>query len=428
MRGNVAMPLPGGRGVGGSTLINSAICFRCPDSILEEWHGEYGCDTVEIPRFGAYFDRIWETLGVTVQSLEIQRLNNIVFRDGARKLGLSAEFLPRSAPGCVGCGICQYGCPTGGKSSVDRTFLVEALATDNVGVYADCKIATIEAEGDRIRQVTGHILDPETQEPIGTVRARARTFVVSAGPIGSPSLLLRNHLADDTHCGRHLVVHPALPALAKFPFEIRPWHGVTQGCYVDCWEDGFLLQTYSVSPDQYFALLPTAVGDETMRYMSELAYIGSAGTLVHDEDSEGRIQMTPVGPDISYHLGEGDKRRLIDGLRMTGEVFFAAGAEEFMPAVVAAGVIRRPEDIVSRLPYDLPPHHLNAYASHPMGTCRMGSDPDWSVVDPQGRVWGWRNLHVADASVFPTSLGVNPQVTTMAMGLMIGEEIASRLT
>lgn len=426
MRGNVAMPLPGGRGVGGSTLINSAICFRCPDEILQEWREGHGCDTVDSARFEAYFDRIWETLGVTTQSLEIQRLNNIVFRDGARALGLKADFLPRSAPGCVGCGICQYGCPTGGKSSVDRTFLVEAMATGQVGVYADCRVRTATTEGRRITSVVGDILDPETQEPVGRVIARGKTFVVSAGPIGSPSFLLSNRLATDDHCGRHLVVHPTAPSLARFPFEIKPWHGVTQGCWVDCWDRGFLLQTYTVSPDQYFALMPTAVGEETMKYMADLRFVGSAGPLVHDEDSEGRVQVTPVGPDISYHLGEGDKRRLIDGLRMVGEVFFAAGATEYLPGRVGGGVVRSPGELEAALPHDLPAHHLAMYASHPMGTCRMGSDPEWSVVDPQGRVWGWRNLHVADASVFPTSLGVNPQVTTMAMALMIGDEIAAR--
>ncbi len=425
MRGNVVMPLPGGRGVGGSTLINSAICFRCPDSILESWRAEHGCTTVELDRFSRYFDRIWGTLGVTVQSLEIQRLNNTVFRDGAEALGLRGDFLARSAPGCAGCGICQYGCPTGGKASVDRTFLVEALATGRVAVYADCRVSVADAEQGEIREVRGQVLDPDSQQPIGTLRARGKTFVLAAGPIGSPSFLLRNRLASSDHCGRHLVVHPTTPGLARFPFEIRPWHGVTQGYYVDCWEEGFLLQTYTVTPDQYYALLPTAVGEDTMRYMADLAHIGSAGTLVHDEDSEGRVQMTPVGPDISYFLGDGDRHRLIEGLRMVGRVFFAAGAEEFLPGRIGGGVVKRPEDIDAALPFDLPAHHLVTYASHPMGTCRMGANSADSVIDPRGRVWGWKNLHVADASVFPTSLGVNPQVTTMAMGLLIGEEIAN---
>lgn len=112
---------------------------------------------------------------------------------------------------------------------------------------------------------------------------------------------------------------------------------------------------------------------------------------------------------------------------MVGRVFFAAGAEEFLPGRVGGGVVRREADIDAMLPLDLPAHHLVTYASHPMGTCRMGARAEDSVIDPSGQVWGWRNLHVADASIFPTSLGVNPQVTTMAMGLMIGEEVAARV-
>ena len=424
MRGNTVMALPGGRGVGGSTLINSAICFRCPDSILDDWHDNFGCHTVQKDRFHRYFDKIWETLAVTVQSERVQRLNNVVFKKGAEAMGLNGAFLPRSAPGCVGCGVCQFGCPTGGKASVDRTFLVDALATGNVGVYADCRIRTAESSGGKITAVTGQILDPETQEVRGEVVVHAERFVLSAGPIGSPAFLLANDLASSDHCGRHLVVHPAISGIGVYPFEIVPWHGVTQGYYVDMWDEGFLLQTFSLTPDQYYALLPTPVGVGTAEFASKMRYFGSAGALIHDEDSEGRVQMSPVGPDISYQLGEGDRRKLIEGLRLTGRVFFAAGAHTFLPSTIGVNIIERPEDIDAALPLDLPAHHMQVYASHPMGTCRMGSNASNSVVDAEGKVWGWDNLHVADASVFPTSLGVNPQVTTMAMGLMIGEHMA----
>jgi choline dehydrogenase-like flavoprotein len=91
---------------------------------------------------------------------------------------------------------------------------------------------------------------------------------------------------------------------------------------------------------------------------------------------------------------------------------------------MGAKPVRTTSEIAAAVPYDLPAHHLFLYASHPMGTCRMGGDPATSVVDPNGKVWGWANLRVADASTFPTSLGVNPQVTTMAIGLMVGESIA----
>lgn len=424
MRGNTVMALPGGRGVGGSTLINSAICFRTPDAILDGWREQQGLPTLTRERFHPYFDRIWETLGVTVQSHEVQRLNNLVFKEGAEKLKLNGAFLARSAPGCVGCGICQYGCPSGGKASVDRTFLAEALSTGNVGVYADCRLTTARTEGDRVTAIEGEILDPDTQKPVGSVRVRASTFLLAGGPIGSASFLLSNHLATGEHCGRHLVVHPAGGGLARFPYEIKPWHGVTQGYYVDRWSEGYLLQTYTVTPDQYFVLLPTGVGEETLQWIADLRYLASAGALVHDEDSEGVLRMTPLGPDIRYDLGEGDKRRLIEGLRMLGRVFFAAGANSYLPFRHGGGIVHREADIDRHLPLDLPPTHLQLYASHPMGTCRMAASEKQGVVDPHGRVFGWQNLRVADASVFPTSLGVNPQVTTMAMGLLVGQSIA----
>ena len=427
LRGNTVIPMPGGRGVGGSTLINSGICFRCPPSVLQTWRDEHGCETITNDRFGAYFDRIWETLGVTVNPVAVQRNNNLIFKSGAEALGLDGRFMARSAPGCVGCGICQYGCPTGGKTSADRTFLRQALSSGTVGVYANCRVERCETVGDHVVAVEGHTIDPETHEPVHGIRVRAETFIVSGGPVGSPLFLLRNGLADNTHCGEHLVVHPAVGTLARFAQEIRPWSGVTQGYYVDCWDEGFLLQTYTVSPDQYFLLLQTAPGPETLEILADLSHVASAGVLVHDEDSGGRVRWTPAGPDLSYFMGEGDRRRIIDGLRLCAEVFFAAGATAVAPGRLGHRPVTTMAEIRAALPHDVPASHLPIYASHPMGTCRMGADPETSVVDPHGRVWGWSNLRVADASVFPTSLGVNPQVTTMAMGLLVGHSVAGRV-
>lgn len=426
LRGNAVIPLPGGRGVGGSTLINSAICFRCPDPVMADWR-ERGVHTVTEERFHPYFDRIWETLGVSVNPVAVQRNNNLIFKQGSDALGLNGAFLARSAPGCVGCGICQYGCPTGGKMSVDRSFLAQAVATGRVGVYANCRIRRAETVGDKVVAVTGHTIDPETHQPGLPVRVEADTFVISGGPIGTPMFLLANGLADNAVCGRNLVVHPTIGSMARFEQEIRPWTGVTQGYYVDCWERGFLLQTYTVTPDQYFLVLQTRMGEATMSVLKDLKHMASAGTLVHDEDSSGRVQHTPAGPDLSYFLGDGDRRRLIEGMRLVAKVYFAAGALEVFPGVVGLARVKSEADIDRALPLDIPANQLMLYASHPMGTCRMGAEPESSVVDPHGRVWGWSNVRVADASIFPTSLGVNPQVTTMAMGLMVGHSIAGKV-
>lgn len=56
-----------------------------------------------------------------------------------------------------------------------------------------------------------------------------------------------------------------------------------------------------------------------------------------------------------------------------------------------------------------------------MGTARMGATLDRSVVDPAGRVWGYENLLVADASIFPQSSGVNPMWTIMATASRVAQ-------
>ena len=215
LRGNAIIPMPGGRGVGGSTLINSAICFKTPPEVMRRWREQDGCERVTDELFNPYFDRIWRTLGIGVNPVAVQRNNNLIFRDGVEKLGLKGDFMARSAPGCVGCGICQLGCPTGGKLSADRTFLNEAIARGTVGVYADCRISGLETRGDRVVAVTGEVLDPESQEARGVVRVEADTFVLAAGPVRTPDFLLSHGLARNEHCGNHLVIHPTTALMAK---------------------------------------------------------------------------------------------------------------------------------------------------------------------------------------------------------------------
>ncbi|MDP2316149.1 MAG: GMC family oxidoreductase [Pseudomonadota bacterium] len=416
-RGNAIIPLPGGRGVGGSTLINSAICFRTPAPVLAEWRGTFGCHHLTDEWMGGCFDRIWRTIGVTVNPPEVQRNNNHIFRQGAEALGLDGAWMARSAPGCQGCGTCQQGCSTGGKLSVDRTFLAEAVLTGLVAVHADCRVVGVETQGDRVLAVTGRTVRPQDYADEGTFRVRARAFVSSAGPVGSPRFLMANGLSDGP-VGQNLHVHPTAGVAARFDQEIVAWQGVTQGYYVDCWRDGYLLQTFSMPPDQYFLSFPL-VGDEMLAFMRDLRHYASAGVVVHDEDSVGAVTES----SLVYDLGDLDRTRILAGLRASARVFFAAGAKEVVPGAHGVGIIRSVEEIETVLHDNIPAHDIALYASHPMGTCRMGNDPARSVVDPDGRVWGWQNLHVADASVFPTSLGVNPQVTVMALGLTIGREV-----
>ena len=415
--GNGWLPVNGGRGVGGSTLINSAISFKTPAPIVEDWRERVGFDPDG--DFLEHVEHVWNTIGVAKNPPQVQGNNNHVFKRGAQALGWHAEFLDRSAPGCTGCGVCQLGCPSGGKNSVDKTYLALALR-HQVGVYADCKATGVETSGSRVVAVTGHTVDPETHEAVGRWRIKADKVLVSAGPIGSPRFLMANKLAPNGHCGQHLHLHPASGVYAIFHERIEHWRGVSQGTYVDRWEDGFLLQTATVTPDANFLGLTAQLGPEVNELMAQLPHMAIAGALIHDEDTVGRVSQD----GIFFEFGEHDRKVLLEGLRACSKLFFAAGAHTVLPSVVGAGPLTSADQVDSAISLDTPFHRILAVASHPMGTCRMGDDRTQSVVDPRGQVWGWDNLYVADASTFPTSLGVNPQVTVMAMGRMVGANIA----
>jgi choline dehydrogenase-like flavoprotein len=208
--------------------------------------------------------------------------------------------------------------------------------------------------------------------------------------------------------------------MARFEQDILPWSGVTQGYYVDRWERGYLLQTFNAMPDQVYVSLPYSLGSALVQGIRDLRHMAFAGPLVHDDDSAGGVGIQ----SLTFFLGDGDRKKVLAGIRETARVFFAAGALEVYTGVLGSRPLQGPADIDKVVADDIPARKLYLYASHPMGTCRMGADPEQSVVDPDGRVWGWDNLHVADASVFPTSLGVNPQVTTMAVALAVGEAAA----
>lgn len=412
------LPVNGGRGVGGSTLINSAISFRIPAPVLAGWRERTGFDPEG--DFEALTDEVWRTVGVLVNPEPIQGRNNTIFKEGAEKLGLKGAWLARGAPGCVGCGACQIGCPSGGKNSADRTFLAQAVLTGRVGVWADCKATGVVRDGDRIRAVTGLVLDPSSHEPIGRWEVRAKVFVLSGGPVGSPRFLMSTGLSRSEHVGRNLHLHPAAGIFAAFDEDIEHWRGVSQGYYVDGYDEGWLLETSTVTPDVNYVGLPVRLGPELNEVMADLRRLASAGAMVHDEDTEAWVGSST----LHYRFGEEDRRRLLRGLRACARVYFAAGARYAVSPVMDAPLMRREADIPKVLHDEVPMSRIMAISSHPMGTCRMGHDPRHAVVDTQGRVYGLRNLHVADASLFPSSLGVNPQITVMACGLMVGRAAA----
>lgn len=419
-------PMPGGRGVGGSTLINSAICYRAPDHVLSRWHRDLGLDRLASESLAPIYDRIEETIGVVEMHPLQARANNLFIKRGAERLGLDGRFIHRSAPGCVGCGICQLGCPTGGKGSVDRNFIPLA-EEDGAEICADVRVERILVRAGGAVGVEAIVSDIETDAPVGQLRVEADAVVLAAGAIGTPLLLLKQGIANRSGCvGRYLAIHPAVGTYGFVPDAINSWDGVPQAyaVFLDPAE-GILLQTYNAPPEIFFSSLPWS-GIDGMRRLRRMRNLAMCGAIVSDEGN-GSVSVGRRGKArIHYALGDVERWKLVRALRAIVRILFAAGGTEVFPGVGdGAGEWPKSEaEALAFLPDDTPEKALQVYASHPMGTCRMGVDPESSVVGPDGQSHDLRGLYIADASVMPTSLGVNPQMTVMALGILIGRAVA----
>lgn len=418
--GPVTFPVAAGRGVGGGTLVNSAICFRAPDYVLTEWAELLEDERYRPEAVAPIYEEIEERIQVVDLPLGIAGENNLIVKRGVEKLGLQGGLIRRNTPGCVGCGICNLGCPTGGKSSVDRNLIQDALAA-GLRIQADCRVERVLTEGERAVGVVGTLRNTETREVTGSIEVRAKKAVVlSAGSIGTPRLLWLDGLAERLGpVGDRLYLHPGTGLVGVCDHPVHMWRGATQGAYVFDPEHPHVLPHTFNAPPEVFVAQSGKVGLEAKELLKEINHLCGVAVMVHDK-GQGTVRARANGrAKLSYTWSDEDVQVLKEGLALSARVLFAGGAREvFVTGYKTArhsGVESLEEELKT-----LPLKHMNLYSSHPMSTCWMGVDRESSVLDSRGRTHRMAGLYVADAGMFPTSLGVNPQVTTMAMGTLTG--------
>ena len=420
--GNTFIPLPMGRMVGGSTAVNTATCWRTPDWVLDRWAHEEGLRELSPDAMAPYFERVERELQVAPSGEKILGGPARVVARGCDVLGYSHMPLMRNAPDCDGAGVCDYGCPTGAKRSTDVSYVPSALSRGAqlmTGVRAD----RVLREGGRVSGLEATALATGKR-----VRVRARATILSGGTVMTPMMLGRDPVAKRlAWLGKNLSIHPATTVSALFDEEIRGYATVPQGYCVDEFRrEGILLMGAS-APIDMGANMFAFTGRKLVDLMDAYDRIASFGVMVDDE-TRGRVVAGAGGrPLILYRLGRIERERLRRGVEIMARVYLAAGAREVYPAVHGHRTIRDAGDI-GRLAASLPAASdwlLTGF--HPLGTCRMATSPDRGVVSTDHQVFGAEGLFVADGSVVPSSVGVNPQVTIMAMSTRAADRIAQKL-
>ena len=419
--GRSIVPIPLGKAVGGTTVVNSGTCFRPPAHVLREWSSRWGIEGIDPGSMEPILRRVEETLSVRPVPDHLLGGNARVFERGVRALGYHGAPIQRNIDGCRGCGVCAYGCPSDAKQAMHLSYLPRAEAA-GARIYARCRVDRIAVEGDRVLAVEADILERETERVRGRLHVRPKLVVLAAGAIHTPLLLMANGLAGGSgQVGRNLSIHPAVSVSALFDEEVYGWRGTMQSYYMDDFAegDGLLFEVTSLLPGLALATLP-GTGPAVKENLARYKHLASVGLFVSDT-SRGRVLRMAGGrgePLVVYNLNRQDAARLLRGIAIAAEVFLEAGAKAVFPGLRGAGAVASRRDLEQLRrgpPLAGGPAALAPTGFHPMGTCRMGSDPASTVVDQYGRLHGLRNLFVADASVFPSCLGVNPQVTIMAV-------------
>ena len=414
--------LPIGRGVGGSTLINSGTCFRTPDFVLDSW----GMDGAEL---APLFESVEEALNVGPVGADIMGANGETMEKGRRELGYSGGPIRRNARGCHGSGVCAFGCPLDAKLGMHVTYLPLAVQA-GARIISGCRVEGLVIENGRAVGVRGSILDPESGAVQRDARfeVRANHVVLAAGAIYTPALLLRQRLANSSRqVGRNLRIHPGCGVLGVFDHDLFAWKGVMQSTYVDeKLRDGVLLEaTYPPPGVGYSAGGVGGKGSDLKDFLARYRQTAAAGLIISDTGT-GRVRATPGGGLlITYDLHTDDVRKTLKGIRLAAEVYLAAGAQEVHTLLPGMPAVRKREELdwITDGKWSAADLKLSAY--HPMGTCRMGKDPRSSVVDDFGRAHDLPGLVITDASVLPGSTYVNPQITIMALAARSARHLAA---
>ncbi|HUK65992.1 MAG TPA: GMC family oxidoreductase [Anaeromyxobacteraceae bacterium] len=432
---DLAITILQGRTVGGSTAVNWTTSFRTPERVLAHWRAVHGLDAFTTEALAPHFAAVEARLNIHEQPDEGVNANNRTLWDGAGKLGWARARTRRNVDGCANLGYCGMGCPIGARTSMDITYLPDAVA-HGARLYANTRAVRLEKTGRRVSAVHGEVLDSATDRPTGRrVLVRPRLVVLSGGAINTPALLLRSDIRLAGKVGARTFLHPVAGVLGLYPRPIEGFYGAPQSVASHEFVErgpgkiGFFLEAAPVHP----VLAATALGGFGALHESFMARLSHASALIAltvdgflPDEEGGTVSLRSDGRlRIDYPLRAEMWEALREGSKALARVHLAAGATAAYSLHEEPVEMRVESDVdkLDRAPWQ--PCRLQLFTAHQMGGCAMGQDPERSCTSAEFRLHAHENVFVVDGSVLPTSLGVNPQLTIFGLAHLAAEHVAA---
>ena len=432
---DLSVSLLQGATLGGGTTVNWMVMLRTPEWVLDEWKTRHGVEGMTPRDLAPVFQRIETEVHTSTVPDDAHSPNNRVLLDGARALGWAARPARINARNCLRTGFCGYGCRYGAKQGALQVFLPRAVRA-GARVFTSTRVERIEftEHGGAFPLKRLHATISKSGEQPRVLVVEAPVIIIAAGAIATPVLLQRSGLGGDA-VGRYLRLHPTTALFGDFDHEIYGAAGIPLSALCDehlrCDDGyGFWIECPPIHP-AITAVALSGFGAEHQRVMQRFRHLGGLLALVRDgadlDMSNGEVNAARGGRTrIRYRLGPRDASNMIAAITSSARLHLAAGAREVRTLHTNPVVVRRERDLEAIASRPIGPNDIALFSAHVNGTCRMGRDRATSGTDPHGERHGAAGVFIADGSLLPTALGVNPQETIMALATVVSERIAAR--
>ncbi|XP_042478622.1 long-chain-alcohol oxidase FAO4A-like [Macadamia integrifolia] len=432
-----------GSTVGGGSTINWSASIRTPGHIIKEWCNTHELELFDSKLYEHAMDVVCERMGVQ-SNIKEEGFNNAVLRKGCNELGYPVNNIPRNSTSDHYCGWCCFGCKDGRKKGTSETWLVDLVESGNGVILPGCtalKVLHERTQRSRCRNTaTGVAFQFNNGWGKDVCVVKSKVTIVACGALSTPTLLKKSGLRNP-NIGKHLHLHPVAMAWGYFPnssngcpklqdkksyegsimtamstvvanFEVSS-DGGSGGGY------GAVIQTPALHPGMFSALIPWLSGIDIKERMCKFSRTAHIFALARDKGS-GTVNSSN---SYSYQMDDIDEENLRKGLEKILRIMAAAGAEEIGTHhcdgkklnVKEASWHEFERFVKEESKKELRGLSTPICSAHQMGSCRMGVDPNESVVNQRGETWEVEGLFLADTSVFPTALGVNPMVTVQSI-------------
>jgi len=426
---NMEIGLVAANTVGGSSAVYTGVSFRPPEDVLNNWRTNYSMEFLTPGYVTDSLDEIENDLSVHEPAEQEDNENNQLFKKGAEANGIPVKRLRINTKGCLSQGFCNLGCTSGGKQGALEV-QIPRVVERGVTLIFNARVQTIEENALNINIQKAPSGSIPNVYPEGDLRLKAEKIVLSAGVLHTPAILLRSARKlklRNSNIGRYLTLHPAMNVNGVFSKPITNYRGFPKTWYTSTFSDsyGFFLETSFYYPGITAKNNP-GFGKMHRELMREYEKMMSILILTHDKaEFDNRITVSKKGnPEINYKISRGVRNSVIKALQESVRIFFAAGCKK---AVIPGS--KKPILTIKDLPLleslvtidNLNLIRTPLSSAHPQGGARMGLDSNQAVTDTSGKVFGTRSVYVADASLFPTSVKVNPYETVMLLAKWVAE-------